>query len=93
MLSDQDKAAITTHMNEDHADACLLYVHCYAGKTEAVRARLTGVCSNGMDLEFDTAGAESGSCRIPFPEPAADRTHVRQLLVEMVKQARVRMGS
>jgi len=92
MLSNQDKDAITSHMNKDHADACLLYVQHYAGKAVAVRATLIEVSTGSILLEYETYAAEEGCCRISLPEPAVDRAGVRLMLVEMVKQARASAG-
>ncbi|MEM7000761.1 MAG: DUF2470 domain-containing protein [Pseudomonadota bacterium] len=86
-LSHEDKARIIDHMNEDHADACLLYAHHYADRQDATAALLKDVQQLRMVLEITTAaGIESLSVDLLAPvDSAADAHHV---LVDMVKAAR-----
>ncbi len=79
-------AMIIAHMNEDHADALILYARAYCGFA-AKQATMTGVDRLGFDvLAFDTEG--SRQLRIPFRDEVRTPTDARKALVAMVQHAR-----
>jgi len=85
-----DKDAVTlivTHMNEDHADAVLLYAKAFAGREHATSAILVGFDQNGMDIQCTEAGTES-NCRVEFEKSLNNASEARQVLVELVNKAR-----
>jgi putative heme iron utilization protein len=70
------------HMNQDHADAILLYATKLLGEEEGPW-RLSGIDPQGADL---IAGERTA--RLPFPERITTRAAIRDTLVALVKQAR-----
>ena len=61
---------IVAHMNDDHADANLLYVQALAGLADATEASLTGIDRYGMTLRAQTpAGSAPGSGRLSRGAP------------------------
>ena len=70
------------HMNEDHADATLLYATKLLGEDEGPW-RISGIDPDGADL---TAGDRTA--RLPFPARITTRVAIRETLVALVKQAR-----
>ena len=81
---------IVEHMNEDHADAVLLYAQGIASMPLATAALITRLHSDAMCLEVQTpAGTES--VRIEFDAPLIDRAHARQALIALVDEARQRL--
>ena len=90
MLDASAVKGIVDHMNEDHADAVLLYAQAIAQVVDATAARMTDLDSDGMRLEVQThAGTQS--VEIAFEVPLTDRVHAREALVELVKEARMRL--
>jgi len=78
---------ICAHMNDDHADAVLLYARVFGNATAASAAQMIAIDSDGMDLLTQVNG-DSVSLRIPFERPLADSEDAHQVLISMVKQAR-----
>jgi heme iron utilization protein len=78
------EARIVQHMNEDHADAVVLYATRLLGRT-GEGWRLTGVDPEGADLRL-----EGQVARLAFDRPIHDAEGARQELVRLVKLARQR---
>jgi len=79
-------AAIIEHMNADHAAAMILLARAHAG-LEAVEAQMTSVDRLGFHLRLRTAEGMKGA-RVAFKREARDAGQAREVLVEMVKDAR-----
>jgi len=78
---------ICKHMNEDHAEAVLLYAKVY-GKTEnATQAAMSSIDPEGMNLDV-SIDSEAVSLRIPFDRTLTDSEDAHQTLIGMVRQAR-----
>ena len=77
---------IIEHMNRDHADALLTYARVYAGET-AEEAAMTAVDRLGFKLRLRT-GDRLWSARIPFPREVTTAGQSREVLIEMLTQAR-----
>lgn len=74
-------------MNEDHADAVLLYAKAFAGTATATSAEMLKIDAEGMDLRVsDETGASA--TRITFDHELKDSEDAHHTLIEMVKQAR-----
>ena len=76
------KLAIISHMNEDHADACLLYARHFADKQQAMSAEMVDVSMSHMTLRI-----EGEDFTVDFPRVAQGVDDIRSILVEMVKLA------
>ncbi len=79
-------AGILEHMNADHADALVLLARAFAGLA-ARAATMTAVDRLGFQVRLTVEDGVRGA-RIAFPREARDPSAVRQVLVEMVHQAR-----
>ena len=77
------REGIAAHMNDDHADACLLYAQKQAGIACAQSSVMVDVSLDGMDLSVD-----GKTVHVPFHREAHGRDDLRAVLVEMVKAAR-----
>jgi putative heme iron utilization protein len=86
-LSDSANA-ILEHMNADHKDALILLVRVFAG-LPAEEATMTRVDRLGFHVSLKTADGMKGA-RIPFLREVSSAAETRQVLVEMVHQARSR---
>jgi putative heme iron utilization protein len=80
-------ARICKHMNEDHADAILLYAKAFGQVSEATAAQLVQIDAVGMDLAVQKAEATE-PVRILFDHELKDSEDAHQTLIAMVKQAR-----
>jgi len=87
----ESAAGILAHMNDDHADALLLYSRVLAG-VEAEEATMIAVDRLGFRLRARTAEGVRG-LRLNFPHPAHTPEEARKALVAMVREARQRAGS
>ena len=79
-------AGILAHMNADHADSLILLARTFAGM-EARAASMTAVDRLGFHVRLTMEDGVRGA-RIAFLREARDPGAVRQVLVEMVNQAR-----
>jgi heme iron utilization protein len=79
-------AGIIDHMNADHADALVLYCKAFAG-VDVEAATMTGVDRLGFRLRART-GERLQGLRINFTREVRTTKEAREVLVEMVRQAR-----
>ena len=79
-------ASVIEHMNNDHADAVLLYARHFAGLKDATRAVLIDVDRSGMILEVHAA--QLTRARIEFGATLTSEDDVRPMLVKMAREAR-----
>jgi heme iron utilization protein len=85
-LSDS-AAEIIKHMNTDHKDALVLLGKAFAGMTSE-EAVMTSVDRLGFHLRLKTPDGVRGT-RIAFLREVSNPTETREVLVEMVQQARL----
>jgi putative heme iron utilization protein len=77
---------IIRHMNDDHPDALALLARVHAN-IEASEARMTAVDRLGFHVRLTTAEGMRGT-RIAFTREAVNKRQVREVFVDMVKEAR-----
>ncbi|BCL39261.1 DUF2470 domain-containing protein [Nostoc sp. MS1] len=87
-FSTEISSRICNHMNEDHADAVVLYAQVFGGVSQASSAQILAIDAQGMDLTAEVNGA-SVPVRVQFDHVLADAEDAHQTLIAMVKQARV----
>lgn len=78
---------ICKHMNEDHADAVLLYARAFGGAQEAIAAEMVSIDPEGMTLNIQANGTTS-PIRVTFDHTLQDSEDAHQTLIAMVRQAR-----
>jgi putative heme iron utilization protein len=78
---------ICAHMNDDHAEAVLLYAKVYGQAQEATAAKMKAIDPEGMDLTIILNG-EAATVRVPFERSLTDSEDAHQVLIAMVRQAR-----
>ena len=83
----QEAGAIISHMNDDHADANLLYVTALGGLDDATDASMVGVDRYGVTLRAHTSGGPR-LARVAFPEPLQSADEARGTLIKLLKRAR-----
>lgn len=80
---------ICKHMNDDHADAVLIYAQVFGEQPQATAAQLQSIDPTGMNLLVQVNG-DGATVRIPFDHPLQDSEDAHQTLIAMVKAARQR---
>lgn len=78
---------ICQHMNDDHADAVLLYAKVYGKVADADTAQLLKVDPDGMDVSVHS-GEQNATVRIAFDHALQDSEDAHHTLIAMVKAAR-----
>lgn len=78
---------ICAHMNDDHADAIVMYAKAFGGATTATAAEMVKIDATGMDLMAHIDGTPT-PLRIAFDHTLQDAEDAHQTLIAMVKQAR-----
>jgi hypothetical protein len=84
-------AGIIAHMNDDHADAMVLYCKAFSKAVDITAASLTGVDRYGFEMSAVTADGPR-PVRLAFPEPVGTPDLVRAALVSMLEDARAKLG-
>lgn len=74
------------HMNNDHADAILMYVKVYGHLGEATAARMVTLDKTGMELEV-ASPAGIHRLRLAFDHCLQDEKDAERTLVAMARQA------
>jgi len=85
-LPPEQIAAMIAHMNDDHADSVLGYVHRFGALPAATSARLVGLETTHMLIEATIDGSAE-SVRIPFDHPLRDAADARDTLIAMARPA------
>lgn len=86
-FSKQISDRICKHMNEDHADAVLLYAHAYGGITDATTAEMLSIDAEGMNLQAQVNGSAT-PLRIPFDHTLANAEDAHHTLIAMLRKVR-----
>ena len=84
-------AGIVEHMNDDHADANMLYATVLAGLADATEARMVGIDRHGVTLRVETPAAPR-MARLGFPAPLTSADEARPAVIELLQQARAAQG-
>ncbi|NEO56440.1 MAG: DUF2470 domain-containing protein [Okeania sp. SIO3B5] len=78
---------ICSHMNEDHADAVLLYAQKFGSYSNSTAAKMLSIDAQGMNLTVEVSG-ESLPIRIEFDHTLKDAEDAHHTLIDMLKLAR-----
>jgi putative heme iron utilization protein len=78
---------ICKHMNEDHADAVLMYAQVFGNLSAATAATMNSIQPESMDLAAQVNG-ETVPVTIQFDHTLQDSEDAHQTLIAMIKQAR-----
>ncbi|MEM9074982.1 MAG: DUF2470 domain-containing protein [Myxococcota bacterium] len=78
---------IVTHMNDDHADALVLYAQKFTRATTAEDVVMTGIDRYGFEMSVAVKGGRRPA-RVAFDQEIATPMEARKALVALVKRAR-----
>jgi putative heme iron utilization protein len=94
-MSDKFSPAISDrickHMNEDHADAILIYAQAFGEIQNATTAQMLSIDAQGMNLSAQVDG-ETLPVRIQFDHILTDAEDAHQTLIAMVKQGKAKIN-
>jgi putative heme iron utilization protein len=79
---------ICKHMNDDHAEAVLLYATAYGDQANATAAVMESIDPEGMNLAV-TVDGDVKPVRVTFDHTLAGAEDAHHTLVAMLKQAKV----
>ena len=88
-FSTEISSRICNHMNQDHADAIVIYAQAFGGLADVTAAQMLAIDAQGMDLKAQVNG-EAVPVRIQFDHILADAEDAHHTLIDMLKQARVK---
>jgi putative heme iron utilization protein len=80
-------AGIVGHMNDDHADAQMLFCRHFAGLVDTTEASMSAVDRYGFDMVAVSPGHRT-PVRLAFPQECTTGEQVRAAMVAMVAEAR-----
>ncbi|BCJ62249.1 DUF2470 domain-containing protein [Micromonospora endophytica] len=83
--------AVRRHMNDDHADDCLLICQGLGGQPAATAATMSGMDAEAMEF-LATVGGASVPVRIPFHGPIVERRQIRAEAARMYREACAALG-
>ena len=78
---------ICQHMNEDHADAVVLYAKAFGNQPATETAEMVSIDPQGMNLSAEIQG-ETVPVRIEFDHQLQDAEDAHHTLIAMLKIAR-----
>lgn len=78
---------ICQHMNEDHAEAIVLYAKVFGNTPNAQSAQMSSIDPQGMNLAVQING-ETVPIRVEFDHTLKDSEDAHHTLIDMVKAAR-----
>jgi len=79
---------ICKHMNDDHADAVLLYATAYGHEEQATAATMESIDPEGMNLAVAVDGTVK-PVRVAFDHTLEGAEDAHHTLVAMLKRARI----
>ena len=82
---------VIAHMNDDHADAMVLYCKAFSKATDINAASMTGVDRYGFEMSAVTAEGPQ-PVRLAFPATVRTPEETRAALVAMLNDARTKLG-
>ena len=82
--------AIVTHMNEDHADAMVLYCQAFSRAKDISAAQMTAIDRYGFEMSTVTDEGPR-PVRLAFPAEVRTSDEARAALIQMLKEARTRL--
>lgn len=83
--------AMIDHMNDDHADALVLYAKVFTEAHDATSATMTAIDRYGFEMTVDTPRGR-GPARLAFADELATPKDARVALVALVKEAKSKLG-
>merc|ERR1719171_1844938 len=84
---------IVNHMNEDHGDSILAYVHYHAQQPDAKSAELKDISAKGMTIDAKLAdGSEKQGIFVPYSRPLTKASEIRPIVVDMHYEAYHTLG-
>jgi heme iron utilization protein len=87
----REAEAILEHMNRDHSDALPLYCRAFSRASDVQSASMTSIDRLGFEMSALTPEGPR-PIRLAFARPIASKLDARQALVQLLKDARAKLG-
>ena len=91
------KAEIIEHMNDDHPDAVLAYIHHFAGMADAANAQIIDVSETSILIERDhgdgTPPNKDNFVEVALPESISNIKEAERVMVAMFFEAKTALAS
>lgn len=84
-------AAVSAHMNGDHADDCVVIARALGQRPDTMAATMTGMDADAIELTA-TGPAGDEVLRIPFSERLTERAQVRAEVARMYHESAATLG-
>lgn len=84
-------AAVTRHMNVDHAADSVVICQALGGQPEATAATMTGLDAEGIAFDVATPSGPA-TARIAWTEPVTERAQIRAEVAAMYHRACDQLG-
>jgi hypothetical protein len=82
-------AGIVEHMNDDHAEALVLYCRAFGGRAATAEAEMVGVDRYGFTMLARDEGADDRTAvRIAFGRSVETAGAVRTAMIDLLREAR-----
>lgn len=91
-LTDEVVAAVTAHMNGDHAEDNVVICRGVGGRPDVVAATMSGLDREAITFTVATTDGATDEVRIPFSAPLADRPQIRAEVARMYHESAARLG-
>ncbi|MEM9604870.1 MAG: DUF2470 domain-containing protein [Pseudomonadota bacterium] len=83
-VTPEDMKRIVDHMNEDHADALVLYAHAYAARPDVTEATMLGLTPTTIELGL----SGDTTLSVPLTRPIDTAHDAHRVLVDMAIEGR-----
>ncbi len=90
LITTEVSKRICQHMNEDHAEAVVLYAQFFGNLATAKAAQMLSVDSQGMDIQVENSDGVS-TVRIEFEHHLQDARDAHDTLIAMLKDAKANL--
>lgn len=91
-LTEEVVAAVTAHMNGDHADDNVVICRGVGGRPDVETATMSGLDLDAITFSVTTVDGSADEVRIPFSAPLADRPQIRAEVAQMFHDSAARLG-
>jgi len=91
-LTDEVVAAVTAHMNGDHAADNVVICRGVGGRPDVASATMTGLDLEAITFTVTTTSGATDEVRIPFSAPLADRPQIRAEVARMFHESAAQLG-
>lgn len=91
-LTDDVVAAVTAHMNGDHAEDNVVICRGVGGRPDVETATMAGLDLDAVTFAVTTTDGGTDEVRIPFSSPLEERRQIREEVAQMFHDSAAQLG-